>query len=262
MDRLVRRLIAFPCVGETLIGTLDEAAGKAGLLIVSGGNEIRVGAYRGMALLAAGLAEQGVPVFRFDRRGIGDSSGANRGWRHSAEDIAAAAATFAAETGVTRLIAFGNCDAATALALYRQAAGIDGLILANPWTGDEPDALPPAGAIRSHYARRLRDPATWRRALRGGVNFTKLLRGLKKSSAARPEQRSPIAGEMAAALGDTVRTVLLAVKDNTAARYREAFPVPLPGEQRVEHDSASHSFARIEDQRWLFEQVSAAMSQR
>ena len=52
----MRRLIAFPCAGETLLGTLDEAYGKTGLLIVSGGNEIRIGAHRGMALLAQRLS--------------------------------------------------------------------------------------------------------------------------------------------------------------------------------------------------------------
>jgi exosortase A-associated hydrolase 1 len=260
MDHNMRRLIEFPCAGARLVGTLDEAPGKTGLLIVSGGNEIRIGAHRGMALLAASLAQAGIPVFRFDRRGIGDSSGTNLGWRESAPDIAAAAATFTAETGITRLIAFGNCDAATALALYHQAAGIDALILANPWTGDESDALPPASAIRAHYAQRLRDPATYLRALRGGVSFDKLFRGLRKSAAPQAPPANPIADEMTAALGNTPRTILLAARDNTAARFLEAFPESAPGETRLLVDSASHSFARIEDQRWLFEQVRAAIA--
>ncbi|WP_443018676.1 hypothetical protein [Sphingomonas sp. 7/4-4] len=90
----MRKLIEFPCAGETLFGTLDEAPGTTGLLIVSGGNEIRVGAHRGMALLAGRLAEAGHPVFRFDRRGVGDSSGENHGFESSPDDIAAAAAAF------------------------------------------------------------------------------------------------------------------------------------------------------------------------
>ena len=40
----MRRLIGFACEGETLAATLDEAPGTTGLLIVSGGNEIRSGA--------------------------------------------------------------------------------------------------------------------------------------------------------------------------------------------------------------------------
>jgi exosortase A-associated hydrolase 1 len=255
----VRRLIEFPCAGARLIGTLDEAPGKIGLLIVSGGNEIRIGAHRGMALLAAALARESIPVFRFDRRGIGDSSGTNRGWRESAPDIAAAAATFTAETGITRLIAFGNCDAATALALYHQAAGIDALILANPWVGDEADALPPTSAIRAHYAQRLRDPATYLRALRGGVSFGKLFKGLRKTAAPQALQANPIADEITTALGRTPRTVLLATRDNTAVRFLEAFPEPATGETRLLLDSASHSFARIADQAWLFEKILSAI---
>ncbi|MCZ3268409.1 hypothetical protein NYZ59_19170, partial [Acinetobacter baumannii] len=74
----MRSLIAFPCAGDTLIGTLDAAPGTTGLLIVSGGNEIRCGAHRGMALLAQSVSAAGHPVFRYDRRGIGDSTGENR----------------------------------------------------------------------------------------------------------------------------------------------------------------------------------------
>ena len=47
----MRELTAFPCGGDTLIGTLDDAPGTSGLLIVSGGNEIRSGAHRGMPSL-------------------------------------------------------------------------------------------------------------------------------------------------------------------------------------------------------------------
>src|SRR3546814_15129203 len=92
----MRTLIAFPCEGETLVGTLDAAPGKTGLLIVSGGNEIRVGAHRGMALLAERLAAAGLPVFRFDRRGFGDSTGANDGYTPSGPDLPAAVRAFRA----------------------------------------------------------------------------------------------------------------------------------------------------------------------
>ncbi len=57
------------------MGTLDDAPGTTGLLIVSGGNEVRAGAFAGQARLAAEIAAAGHPVFRFDRRGVGDSTG-------------------------------------------------------------------------------------------------------------------------------------------------------------------------------------------
>ena len=92
--RMSRRHLTFACEGETLAGTLDDAPGDTGLLLVSGGNEIRAGAFAGQAQLAARIAAAGFPVFRFDRRGVGDSSGANRGFRDSGADIAAALAAF------------------------------------------------------------------------------------------------------------------------------------------------------------------------
>ena len=69
---MTRRHIEFPCEGETLVGTLDEADGPVGLLIVSGGNELRCGAFGGQSQLAAQIAALGFPTWRFDRRGIGD----------------------------------------------------------------------------------------------------------------------------------------------------------------------------------------------
>ena len=72
---MTRRHLTFLCEGDRLTGTIDEASNTTGLLLVSGGNEIRSGAFSGQAALAASLAEQGLPVFRFDRRGVGDSEG-------------------------------------------------------------------------------------------------------------------------------------------------------------------------------------------
>ena len=153
-----RRLTVFPCAGEWLGGTLDAAPGGTGLLIVSGGSEVRIGAHRGMALLAARLARAGVPVFRYDRRGIGDSSGTDPGFAAAGPDLRAAVTAFrAGQPQLRRLVALGNCDAAALLALEGRAAGLDAVILTNPWTGAEADALPPAAAIRARYRARLRD---------------------------------------------------------------------------------------------------------
>lgn len=253
----MRELTAFPCEGDTLIGTLDDAPGTSGLLIVSGGNEIRSGAHRGMALLATDLAAADVPVFRFDRRGIGDSDGANHGYQDSGPDIAAAARTFRMlAPQLTRLVGFGNCDAATALALFHRDAGIDALLLANPWVGDEGDALPPAAAIRSHYADRARDPRTWLRALSGGVNIGKAIKGLRKASSKSNEPENPIAARMAVAMIDTPRTILLAQRDHTAIRFEHAWREDDAIQRR---DTDSHSFARPGDGEWLREQILTAI---
>ena len=244
----MRRVITFRCAGETLIGTLDEGTAATGLLIVSGGNEIRCGAHRGMALLAQRLATRGTPVFRYDRRGIGDSTGENAGFEGARDDLVAAVSAFrSAAPQLKRIVGFGNCDAATALALSYRDAAIDALVLANPWTVDAADDLPPAAAIRARYVERLMDPATYWRALRGGVDLRKLFRGLLKMSAQRPELSNSLAARLGAAL--TAATVpveiVLARGDATAIAFADACSSGL-----MTHtlDSDSHSFAPVQDQ--------------
>ncbi|WP_033073700.1 hydrolase 1, exosortase A system-associated [Sphingopyxis sp. MWB1] len=261
----MRRHLTFACEGAELAGTLDAAAGATGLLILSGGNEIRSGAHRGMAMLAARVAAAGYPVFRFDRRGIGDSEGENSGFESSAPDIAAAIATFrAAAPQVARMAAFGNCDAASALLLHQPLA-LDALILANPWTyetaeseaeGEEeaPD-LPPASAIRARYMARLKDPKSLLRLLKGEVDLGKLLRGLsalgKGSAAASPDSLAARLDAAMAALACPAH-ILLATGDRTAQAFVDRCnPGALPV-TRV--DSSSHSFAG-EDAIWLERQI-------
>lgn len=259
MGANLRRVIALPCSGDTIVATLDEATGHTGLLIVSGGNEIRAGAHRGMALLAQRLAGRGVPVLRYDRRGIGDSSGENAEFEASADDIATAADALRREGGVSRIIAFGNCDAASALALFHARAGIDALILSNPWTGGaSDDDLPQSAAIKARYAARMRDPKEWLRLLRGGVNIRKLLGGLRKVARSGSEDHG-LVDRMALALraSGAPTTILLASRDNTAIAFRDAWAkcrhatdAPI-----VEIDSASHSYAGDADKAWLLNRL-------
>ena len=263
----MRHQLSFLCEGAALAASLDDAPGTTGLLIVSGGNEIRSGAHRGMAMLAQRVAAAGHPVFRFDRRGIGDSEGENGGYTHSGPDIAAAIAAFrTAAPHVTRIVAFGNCDAASALLLH-QPLPLDGLILANPWTYDdaEPDAgeqpaLPPPSAIRARYLARLKDPKSLLRLLKGEIDIGKLVRGLsamkRTPQAAAPDS---LAARLDAAMTALAcpATILLATGDRTA----QAFIAHCrPGNIPVEHlDSASHSFAG-DDADWLFAKISERLS--
>ena len=255
----MRRLVTFPCMGETLAGTLDAAPGTTGLLIVSGGNELRIGAHRGMALLAAAIAAAGYPVLRFDRRGIGDSTGRNEGFRSSAPDIAAAAAAFRDLTGVTRMLAFGNCDAATALALFHKEAGIDRLVLANPWIVEPLGDLPPPAAIRATYAQRLSSPAQWRRLLTGGVNIRRLAQGLAALAKRRPPQTELVRTFTEALASGAPTDILLATRDHTAIAFLDAWHLrELPTLHQL--DSDSHSFARPGDADWLRDRLLDVLS--
>lgn len=266
----MRSLITFPCLGELLVGTLDAASGNTGLLIVSGGNEVRSGPHRSMSQLAHRIAAAGYPVFRFDRRGVGDSSGENRGFEHSADDIATAAATFRREARLARVVGFGNCDAATALALFHAQARLSALLLANPWTIEPQDDLPPASAIRARYAEKLRSPREWMRLATGGVNLGKVARGLGKIAAKQAEpDAASLAGRLADALvgAEVPITVLLASRDNTAIAFADALHSPAFAAigtriRRKQLDTASHSFAGTADKAWLYERVIEALAEQ
>ena len=258
----MRRFISVACEGETLGATLDEADGATGLLIVSGGNEIRSGAHRGMADLAQRLAATGTPVFRYDRRGVGDSSGDNRGFLSAQRDLIAAAAAFrSAAPHLTRVVGFGNCDAASTLALFGRSAGIDRIILANPWVIEPVDDLPPAAAIRARYAERLRDPATWRRAVSGQVSLTKLFKGLRRVVAAKTETQAPLATQVLSALDDWCDDVVivLASGDATAIGFAAAYR---GGASVTRLDTASHSFAGAENAAALYAAIATAVAFR
>ncbi|MGN6374553.1 MAG: hydrolase 1, exosortase A system-associated [Sphingomonas sp.] len=255
----MRELIAFDCAGETLVGSLDRAGGDTGLLIVSGGNEVRMGAHRGMARLAQELASRGIPVFRFDRRGIGDSTGTNGGYASSAPDIAAAAAAFRkAAPQMSRLVGFGNCDAATALVLFGASAGVDDLILTNPWLREEADELPPAAAIRARYAERLRDPRQWLRLITGGVNLSKLVSGLRKVAATSSKVSGDLSSRMLAALPPSAK-VILAKADATSVAFAAAARQHHWAGSMTFIDTASHSFARQGDREALLQAVLAGL---
>ncbi|KQR81427.1 hydrolase 1, exosortase A system-associated [Sphingomonas sp. Leaf343] len=237
----MRRVIRFTSESHGLFGTLDEADGRTGVLIVSGGSEPRIGAHRGMAMLAARLASGGVPVFRFDRRGVGDSEGEDRGFEASVPDVLNASLIFRSQMPqVERLVGFGNCDAASALALGGRTCRVDAVLLANPWLREEADALPPAAAIRARYAQRLRDPAEWRRLLTGGVDLGKLAGGLTKLG--RRSAPDPLADRVLAGIdawGDAGR-IVLAEGDATAIAFADAAVGRDYTIERVA--TASHSF--------------------
>ena len=254
----------FACGGSTLVATLDTAPGSVGLLIVSGGNEIRSGAFGGQADMAARIARAGFPVFRFDRRGIGDSEGENRGFRHSAKDIRTAIDAFRAMVPqLSRVIAFGNCDAASALMLA-SGAGCDALVLSNPWTieqdesGAEADATPPPAAIRARYLEKLKNPREVARLLGGGVDLGKLARGLMRSLSPAPAPSS-LAQEMREGLagfaGET--RILLATADRTAQVFESAWDKADPRIRRCE--GAGHAYVEPEHQAWLEAQILAAL---
>lgn len=262
---MTRLALTFACGRLTLAATLDTAPGTTGLLIVSGGNEIRAGAFGGQAAMAARIAAAGFPVFRFDRRGVGDSEGENRGFRHARKDMESALHAFRAMAPqLTRVVGFGNCDAASALMLAG-GAGCDGLVLSNPWTIEEGAGagagLPPA-AIRARYREKLASPREIMRLLGGGVNLRKLGAGL--AAALRPSPPpSSLAAEMAAGLADFTGPVriLLATADRTAQAFEAAWERLGDGADPRIHrcPGAGHAYVAPEHRDWLEAQLLVAL---
>ncbi|MEL6529221.1 MAG: hydrolase 1, exosortase A system-associated [Pseudomonadota bacterium] len=260
---MTRLALDFGCGSLKLAGTLDTAPGTAGLLIVSGGNELRSGAFSGQSHLAARVARAGFPVFRYDRRGVGDSEGENRGFRSSEGDVVAALKAFRAiAPQVERVVGFGNCDAASALMLAG-GAGCDALVLSNPWTieeseGGDEDTTPPPAAIRARYAEKLKNPKEIARLLSGGVDLRKLARGLFKSASAAPAPSS-LAEEMRAGLEtfSGPAWILLATSDRTAQVFEQSWDA---NDLRIARcEGAGHAYVEPEHRDWLDAQILGAL---
>ena len=264
-----RKHFTFACEGAHLAGSLDMAGGTTGLLIVSGGNELRAGPWSSQAQLADKIAASGFPVLRFDRRGVGDSEGANGTFTASAPDIAAAVAAFRAHVPtLKKIVAFGNCDAASALMLIN-GAGCDALVLANPWTFDpepvpetqtlEPDATPmPPAAMRSYYLRRLVNPAALKRLLSGKVKVGKMASSLAQAVKPAPPPSS-LAQDMAEGLKTFTgpATILLAANDRTAQAFKAVWD---KSDARLRTcPKAGHSFVEAQARVWLQGQLLGAL---
>ena len=238
----MRRIIPLICEGQDLLATLDGPAdAKKGWLFVVGGTQTRVGPHRLYERLSARLAQAGQAVIRFDRRGVGDSGGLDSGYLESAAEIDAAGDALKYHfPDLSEIFGFGLCDGASAIA--EAAPSLSGAVLANPWVVEPTDDLPPAAAIRGHYARRLLDPRAWGRLLGGGVNLRRLARGLLRSGARADDS---LVRRFAAGIPQDSR-IVLAEGDGTAQAFSAAWRGLAGKRPRVEIvtvSTASHSFA-------------------
>jgi uncharacterized protein len=166
--------ITIECHGEHALGILHRGRAPSpdiGVLIIVGGPQYRVGSHRQFVITARELAASGYDVFRFDYRGMGDSSGSPVGFEHAQPDIEAAIRAFkAAAPRVQRIVVFGLCDAASAALMHcTQDENVVGMILANPW------ARTPGGQaqayVRHYYGQRLLQLSFWKKLLSRDFNL-------------------------------------------------------------------------------------------
>ena len=268
--------VVFDCEGDALVGVVSEPDQpcETGVLILVGGPQYRVGSHRQFVHLARYLAANGTPCMRFDYRGMGDASGAERGYGRVLPDIGAALAAFQAQVPqVRRVVLWGLCGGASAACLYRVTDDrVAGLILVNPWL-DVDDARAKV-RLKHYYARRLLEGDFWKKALRGGLSFGASAKGLLGTAReARKGDRQPsdavaptddiYPGDMLRALqaGGGRSAVFLSGRDYVARTFEEAMsghPAFAELEQAgavevCRFPSADHTFSSAADMRQLEE---------
>ncbi len=257
--------LLFPCAGETLLGILGrpERPAEVGIVIIVGGPQTRVGSHRQFVLLARALATAGFPTLRFDYRGMGDSSGAQRNFEAITPDIGAAIdALQNACPAVTRIVLWGLCDAAAAALLYCDETHdprIAGLCLLNPWVRSEASLA--KTQVKHYYGQRLLQKEFWLKLLSGRLNITQsigeLLRKVgQASSRVSHGEHLAFQERMARGLQNFSGRVLLILSGNdytakefleftaTAASWRGL--LERPDLTRIDIGGADHTFSSQE----------------
>ncbi|NNL99456.1 MAG: hydrolase 1, exosortase A system-associated, partial [Gammaproteobacteria bacterium] len=171
---------------------------RHGLLVVVGGPQYRVGSHRQFVLMARALAQAGIPVMRFDYRGMGDSPGGARSFEQVGDDIAAAVDAFVERGGVTQVTLWGLCDGASASAFHApRDKRIVGLVLLNPWVRTEVGEA--RAYLRNYYLERLLSPALWKDLVTGRLNVFASLRSFIQMIGTARGDASPGPSEQAGA---------------------------------------------------------------
>ena len=199
-----------------LLGVLHKGASDAstGVLIIVGGRQYRAGAHRQFVKLARYLAFHGIPVLRFDVRGMGDSEGTVRHFLSLDEDIKTAISEFQQqEPNLDKIALWGLCDGASAGIAYAPSdRSIAGVMLVNPWISTESGVA--RTYLRHYYRERFRDTGFWRKIVKGQVNWRASLRSLAQTTL-RLRDRNIDDARSAVILPDIIFDALGAFEGNT-----------------------------------------------
>ncbi len=176
--------IVFERDDNRLIGVLSQPAQPhhLGVLILVGGPQYRVGSHRQFTSLARCLAQAGIPSLRFDYTGMGDSEGAKQPFDASADDIQCALQVLRDNVpGVTDIVLWGLCDAASASLLFaHQMPSVKGVVLLNPWVHGE--EYSPAVRLSHYYRPLLVEKGYWRKVINGKVDLWPAVREFARAT--------------------------------------------------------------------------------
>jgi uncharacterized protein len=187
------------CEGVRLLGLLSRpisAGSRCAVLVIVGGPQYRVGSHRQFTLLARALASRGVPVLRFDSRGMGDSPGEQRDFERTGADVKAALDHLASACPqAEKLVVWGLCDAASAALMYcTRDPRVAGLVLANPWVRSE--ATLAQTHLKHYYPRRVLQVDFWLKVLSGRFEWSRALGALRSALRIGSERPGPDAASL------------------------------------------------------------------
>lgn len=256
----------FNCESRRLPGILHPTGGASrGVLVIVGGPQYRAGSNRQFVLLARDMAARGIPVMRFDYRGMGDADGEARDFAAVDSDIEAAIdAFFARQPDLREVVLWGLCDAASAALFYGwRDSRVTGMVLLNPWVRTE--AGQARAYVRHYYSQRLLAGEFWGKLIRGRFDWRRSVKGVwgqlkrmrSRDSCSPSEDRLdalPLPERMAEGLARFKGKVLfiLSGQDLTADEFRDTLTSSTrwktlmqdPSIVREELPDADHTFSR------------------
>ena len=260
MSEWREQAVVFECGTDRLVGIvhqgLSERPARIGVLIVVGGPQYRVGSHRQFVLMARALAAAGIPVMRFDYRGMGDSEGPFRGFEFVEEDLRAAIDAFmGAVSSLSQVALWGLCDAASAVLMHGvRDPRVGALILANPWVRTQSGEA--RTILRHYYWERFFQRGFWRKLLTGGINPFGALKGMAQTAATARSQAvaSSFIERMQAGLATFRGPILLLVSEHdlTAQEFVDLCAASAPWQRALSRSNvrteklagADHTFSQ------------------